>query len=112
VLTPASSEYMVGGFDGAKFTPETPKLPGHRGKGYYAPQTFSDIPQSDGRRIQIGWFQTPTSRYALQPIHDNPAGASLVGTSQGPRFTWTPVKELAAPGQKHTPPLVTLSPQL
>jgi len=60
VLTAASSEYRIGRFDGTKFTPETRKLPGHRGQGFYAAQTFSDIPASDGRRIQIGWFQTET----------------------------------------------------
>jgi sucrose-6-phosphate hydrolase SacC (GH32 family) len=57
VLTAASGEYMVGTFDGATFTPETPKLKGHRGRGFYAAQTFSDIPAADGRRIQIGWLQ-------------------------------------------------------
>ncbi len=58
VLTAASSEYMVGRFDGASFTPETPKLPGHRGRGFYAAQTFGHDPR--GRVVQIGWFQTTT----------------------------------------------------
>lgn len=60
VLTAASSEYLVGTFDGKTFTPETPKLPGHRGRGFYAAQTYSDISDSDGRRIQIGWLQAPS----------------------------------------------------
>ncbi len=53
VLTAASSEYIVGAFDGEKFTPESMKLPGNRSDRFYAAQTFSQTP--DGRRIQIGW---------------------------------------------------------
>ncbi len=96
VLTAASSEYMVGSFDGTKFTPETPKLPGHRGKGFYAAQTFSDIPVSDGRRIQIGWFQTETKGMPFNQSMTIPLELRLSATSEGPRLTWTPVKELAS----------------
>ena len=54
------SAYDVGTCNRTEITAETAKLPGHRGKGFNAAQTFSDIPASDGRRIQIGWFQTAT----------------------------------------------------
>jgi len=95
VLTAASSEYMVGAFDGTKFTPETPKLKGHLGRGFYAAQTFSDIPAKDGRRIQIGWFQTATPGMAFNQSMTIPLELKLATTPQGPRLTWTPVKELA-----------------
>ena len=65
VLTAASSEYFVGSFDGEKFTPETPKLPGQRGRGFYAAQTYSDVP--DAPPHQIGWGQAPVARDAVQP---------------------------------------------
>ena len=94
VLTAASSEYRVGTFDGTTFTPETPKLPGHRGKGFYAAQTFSDIPASDGRRIQVGWFQTATKGMPFNQSMSLPLELKLVPTADGPRLTWTPVKEL------------------
>ena len=94
VLTAASSEYMVGTFDGTKFVPETPKLPGHRGRGFYAAQTFSDIPPTDGRRIQIGWFQTETRGMPFNQSMTIPLELKLVSTTEGPRLTWTPVKEL------------------
>lgn len=94
VLTAASSEYMVGSFDGTKFTPETTKLKGHRGKGFYAAQTFSDIPAQDGRRIQVGWFQTETKGMPFNQSMTVPLALNLVRTAEGPRLTWSPVKEL------------------
>ncbi len=94
VLTGASSEYQVGTFDGKTFQPETPKIPGHRGKGFYAAQTFSDIPQSDGRRIQIGWFQTPTPGMPFNQSMTIPLNLGLVTTGEGHRLTWAPVREL------------------
>lgn len=95
VLTAASSEYMVGSFDGTRFTPETPKLPGHRGRGFYAAQTFSDLPASDSRRIQIGWFQTETRGMPFNQSLTIPLELRLTATAEGPRLTWTPVRELA-----------------
>jgi sucrose-6-phosphate hydrolase SacC (GH32 family) len=94
VLTGASSEYAVGTFDGTKFTPETPKLPGHRGRGFYAAQTFSDIPAKDGRRIQIGWFQTETKGMPFNQSMTVPLELKLAGTPDGPRLAWSPVREL------------------
>jgi sucrose-6-phosphate hydrolase SacC (GH32 family) len=94
VLTAASSEYMVGRFDGTAFTPETPKLPGHRGAGYYAAQTFNDIPAKDGRRIQIGWLQTATPGMPFNQSMSIPLELKLVSTLDGPRLTWKPVEEL------------------
>jgi sucrose-6-phosphate hydrolase SacC (GH32 family) len=94
VLTGASSEYMVGTFDGKTFTPETAKLPGHRGKGFYAAQTFSDIPAADGRRIQVGWWQTETKGVPFNQSMTVPLELKLVTTPQGPRLTWLPVREL------------------
>jgi sucrose-6-phosphate hydrolase SacC (GH32 family) len=94
ILMGANTEYAVGAFDGTRFTPEHSKLPGHRGKGFYAPQTFSDIPASDGRRIQIGWFQTPTPGMPFNQSMSIPMQLKLITTADGPRLTWTPVKEL------------------
>ena len=96
VLAAASSEYMIGDFDGTKFTPETGKLPSHRGKGFYAAQTFSDIPANDGRHIQIGWFQTPTPGMPFNQSMTIPLELKLATTPEGPRLTWTPAKELAS----------------
>ncbi len=96
VLTAASSEYMVGTFDGATFVPETAKLPGHRGRGFYAAQTYSDIPEQDGRRIQIGWWQTETKGMPFNQSMTLPLELKLISTADGPRLTWTPAKEVAS----------------
>ena len=95
VLVAASSEYMVGTFDGTKFTPETEKLPGYRGVSLYAAQTFNDIPADDGRRIQIGWFRTETKGMPFNQSMSLSLELKLISTSDGPRLTWAPVKELA-----------------
>ncbi len=95
VLLGANSEYAIGTFDGTKFTPEHSKLAGHRGRGFYAPQSFSDIPKKDGRRILIGWFQTETKGMPFNQSMTVPLELQLISTADGPRLTFTPVKELA-----------------
>jgi fructan beta-fructosidase len=92
VLLGASSEYRVGLFDGAKFISESPKVPGHRGKGFYAAQSFSDVP--DGRRLLIGWFQTETKGMPFNQSMTVPLELRLTQTDNGPRMTYTPAKEL------------------
>ena len=96
MLTAADSSYALGTFDGAKFTPEQTKLPGQRGRGFYAAQTFSDLPARDGRRIQIGWFQTETKGMAFNQSMTIPLELKLAPTPDGPRLTMNPVKELAS----------------
>lgn len=94
VLTAASSEYMVGTFDGTTFRPETGKLQGHRGQGFYAAQTFNDVPEEDGRRIQIGWLRAAAPGMPFNQAMSLPLELKLRGTAEGARMTWTPVREL------------------
>lgn len=100
VLTAASSEYLVGRFDGEKFTPETGKLPGHRGRGFYAAQTYSDVP--DGRRIQIGWGQAPSPKMPFNQLQTIPCELSLRSTAEGPRLRWQPVQEFESLRGQHS----------
>ena len=93
VLTAASSAYFIGQFDGGTFKPETTKLPGHRGKGFYAAQTFSHDPK--GRTVQIGWFQTATPGMPFNQSMSVPLELSLKKTPDGPRLAWQPVAELS-----------------
>lgn len=92
ILTGASSEYFVGSFDGQTFQPQTPKLPGHRGRGFYAAQTFSDLPKS--RRVQIGWLQAESPGMPFNQAMSLPLELNLIKTSDGPRLKWQPVEEL------------------
>lgn len=94
VLTAADSSYAIGKFDGTRFEPELSRLVGHQGKGFYAAQTFADIPNSDGRRIQIGWFQTETRGMAFNQSMTIPLELRLTSTPDGPRMTFSPVQEL------------------
>jgi fructan beta-fructosidase len=57
----------------------------------YATGTF---PRSDGRRIQIGWFRTDTAGMPFNQSMTIPLELKLISTGDGPRMTWTPVKEL------------------
>jgi fructan beta-fructosidase len=111
VLTAASSEYVVGSFDGETFKPETKKQPGHRGRGFYAAQTFSDLPASDSRRVQIGWLQAPSPGMAFNQCMSVPLSLGLVTTKDGPRLTMNPVKELEKlHGKAHKAGPLTLKP--
>lgn len=94
VLTEADSDYQVGRFDGTRFTPETPKLPGHQGQGFYGVQTYNDIPASDGRRIQLGCFVAPSPGMPFNDAVTLPQALSLCSTPEGPRLVRQPVREL------------------
>jgi fructan beta-fructosidase len=97
VLTAANAEYMLGTFDGARFTSVSgkDKFPGHAGRGFYAAQTFSDLPADDGRRIQIGWLQAPSPGMSFNQSMSVPQELSLRTTADGVRLARRPVRELA-----------------
>ena len=94
VLTAANSEYAIGTFDGASFTPEHSKFTDVRGVGFYAAQTFSDIPNN--RRIQIGWSQAPSPGMSFNQLQTLPCVLTLRTTPDGVRLHREPVKELEA----------------
>ena len=92
VINAADSQYAIGRFDGQTFTPEASKLTDVRGIGFYAAQTFSDIP--DGRRIQIGWMQAPSPGMSFNQLQTIPSELTLRTTAEGIRLFRTPAKEL------------------
>lgn len=109
VLIAADSAYALGTFDGKKFLPDVTRLPGHRGKGFYAAQSFSDVP--DGRRIFIGWWQTETKGMPFNQSMTIPLELKLTQTDDGPRMTFSPVKELETLRTKtHRPDVKSLKP--
>ncbi|WP_080903216.1 DUF4980 domain-containing protein [Parabacteroides sp. Marseille-P3160] len=92
VMYGASGTYMIGSFDGKKFTPETGKFYYTSGS-IYAAQTFTNIPASDGRRIQIGWGRIGQKGMPFNNMMLLPTELSLRTTTNGIRLYSTPVKE-------------------
>ena len=95
VFTSASGQYFVGSFDGKEFKPETGPHRSDWGRNFYAVQTFSDIPASDGRRIQIAWMND--GRYPRMPFNQQmsfPCELRLRRTTEGLRIFKQPVREI------------------
>lgn len=95
VLFDGDGSYLIGAFDGEKFTPETPKMKSDFGKNYYATQTWSGIPASDGRTIQIAWMRG--GEYPDMPFNGQmsfPCELSLKKFSDGIQLIRKPVKEI------------------
>ncbi|RVU02817.1 2,6-beta-D-fructofuranosidase [Mucilaginibacter limnophilus] len=92
VMYGASGTYMIGSFDGKVFQPES-------GKHYYttgtlyAAQTFTNIPESDGRRIQIGWARLSHPGMPFNGMMLLPTQLQLKTTKNGLRLFNTPIKE-------------------
>ena len=93
VMYGASGTYMIGKFDGRKFTPEGGKY--YYGNGsIYAAQTFDNIPASDGRRIQIGWGRIQQPGMPFNQMMLLPTELTLRSTKDGIRMFNRPVKEV------------------
>lgn len=93
VMYGATGTYMLGSFDGKKFTPEAGKYYYTKG-AIYAAQTFSNIPDSDGRRIQIGWGRVSHPGMPFNGQMMLPTELTLRTTKEGPRLFNVPVKEV------------------
>ena len=95
VWTAANGRYLVGSFDGNRFTYEGKPLRVDFGKNYYAVQSYSDIPASDGRRIQIAWMNGAS--YPNMPFNQQmsfPCELQLHTFPEGIRMARMPVKEI------------------
>lgn len=95
--------YVVGSFDGVSFHPETKVQLADQGKNFYAGQTWSDVPASDGRRIQIAWMAGGPSS-AMMPFTQQlsfPCELTLRTTSNGVQMCRWPVREIESLRGKH-----------
>lgn len=91
----ASGKYYLGSFDGTTFTPECDALRADYGANFYAAQTWSDVPESDGRRIQIAWMNG--SNPPEMPFNQQmsfPCKLTLRTTSAGIRLHREPVADI------------------
>lgn len=94
ILHGADGAYLVGVFDGRSFRAVGPKLPFSRGNCFYASQTYNDVPEADGRRIQIAWGRIdlpgmPFNQQMLFPIE-----LTLRRTAAGLAMAARPVAEI------------------
>lgn len=95
VMYGASGTYMIGSFDGKTFTPESGKHYYTTGTSYAA-QTFTGIPEADGRRIQIGWGRVTHPDMPFKGTMLLPTSLSLHTTKDGIRMFSNPIKEVDA----------------
>lgn len=95
VMYGASGTYMLGDFDGERFTPRSGK---HRytAGSIYAAQTFNNIPEADGRRIQIGWGRLSHPGMDFNGMMLLPTELTLRTTKDGVRLVSVPVREVEA----------------
>lgn len=92
VMYGASGTYMLGSFDGKTFTPEVGKYYYTSGS-IYAAQTFTNIPDNDGRRIQIGWGRIDQPDMPFNGMMLLPTELTLKTTKEGVRLINNPIKE-------------------
>jgi len=96
ILYGASGDYLVGHFDGKEFKSETDSIRFHYGNCFYASQTFTNIPKSDGRRIQIAWGRVKMPGMPFNQMMLFPVTLTLRSTEEGPRMFAEPVREIAS----------------
>ncbi len=102
VLFDGDGSYVVGSFNGERFTPETGKIKSDFGANYYATQTWSNIPKEDGRTIQIAWMRG--GKYPGMPFNGQmsfPCELSLTKFSFGYKLIRNPVREIEELHGKH-----------
>ena len=94
VFSGANGKYLLGAFDGKKFTQESGPHESRVGN-HYAAQTYSDIPESDGRRIQIAWMAK--GKFPDMPFNQQmsiPCELKLRRFGDDIRLCMLPVKEI------------------
>ena len=90
----ARGSYVLGRFDGQAFEWESQEHTYNWGGDSYAAQTWSDIPTTDGRRIQIAWFRVDLPGMPFNQTMTFPCELTLRGTPEGIRLFSQPVKEI------------------
>ena len=91
----ANGHFLIGTFDGHTFHKEGDLHQADNGANFYAAQTFSDVPKTDGRRIQIAWMAV--GQYPGMPFTQQlsfPCVLTLKTTPDGIQMYRQPVKEI------------------
>ena len=93
VFWSADGYYMLGAFDGFRFTPETPVLMAYATRLPYAAQTYANVPE---RVISVAWLRMKDDTRGFHSMMAIPAELSLRRTPDGIRLAFQPVRELDA----------------
>jgi fructan beta-fructosidase len=93
VMLGASGAYRTGSFNGEVFSPE-PGVYQYTSGSIYAAQTFNNIPENDGRRIQIGWGRIRQPNMPFNQMMLLPTELTLRTTADGIRLFNSPIKEV------------------
>jgi len=88
-----SGSHLIGKFDGQTFVKEAGPFLGFAGTEYAA-QTFSDIPEEDGRRIQIANSSRANPGMPFEGQFTTPRVLTLRTTPDGIRLFTEPAKEI------------------
>jgi fructan beta-fructosidase len=95
VLINATGQYMIGTFDGTKFTPQTDKLRVEYGKSLYAGQVWKKTPEGGPPAYQVFWMRYPETP-RLSWIHQVsfPTELTLRSFPEGIRLCRQPIDEI------------------
>jgi fructan beta-fructosidase len=94
VVYDAGGDYVIGDFNGRKFKKESGPYTYFNGE-FYAAQTFENIPESDGRRIQIGWATIESPDMPFNQMMAFPTELNLRTTNNGVRMFNEPITEIS-----------------
>ena len=95
VLYGGPAYYYIGEFDGKKFTAESEVNKFNYGNAFYASQTFNNVPESDGRRVQVAWGTIPTPGMPFNMSLLFPVNLTLHKTDEGIKMFGYPVEEIS-----------------
>ncbi len=102
ILYGASGDYFLGDFDGSRFIPDGEAIRFNYGNCFYASQTFNNIPEEDGRRIQFGWGRSNVAPgMPFNQMMTFPVVLTLHSTEDGTRMFVYPVREIEKLYTKH-----------
>ncbi|HIJ69911.1 MAG TPA: 2,6-beta-D-fructofuranosidase [Planctomycetes bacterium] len=93
VVYGVNGDYLIGDFDGRKYTKQA-GLFNYINGPFLAAQTFENIPEKDGRRIQIGWGYIQTDDMPFNCVMTFPTELTLRTTPNGIRMFNEPVEEI------------------
>jgi sucrose-6-phosphate hydrolase SacC (GH32 family) len=105
VMYDVTGDYIIGDFNGKRFTEEFGRFNYLQGK-FFAAQTFTNVPKEDGRRIQVGyveipgWVEIPEPNPPFNGLMSFPTELTLRTTANGIRLFNEPVKEIELLHQK------------